>query len=112
MLCFDVRVNGKRVTLAGVGEDGVLNAIVGWVCQERRSPGEPCTLDLSVGGLDERAHLRWVEDRPLKVGDQVEIAIVEADAPDAPRREPRDDSALAAASERKYFEHLKEKYGW
>ena len=112
MLCFDVRLNGQRVALAGVGEDGVLNAIVGWVCREKRLPDEPCTLDLSVGGLDDDAHLRWVEDRPLKVGDHVEVVIVEAEQPDVPRREARDDKALAEVSERRYFEHLKEKYGW
>ena len=112
MLCFDVRVNGQRVALAGLGEDGVLNAIVGWVCQEGKSPAEPCTLDLSVGGLDARAHLRWVEDRPLEVGDHVEVTIVDSDEPDSPRREARDDNALARVSERRYFEHLKKKYGW
>ena len=112
MLCFDVRLNGQRIALAGVGEDGVLNAIVGWVCQERRPADEPCTLELSVGGLDHEAHLHWVEDHPLKVGDRVEVVIVEAEQPDAPQREQRDDKKLAEVSERRYFEHLKAKYGW
>ena len=112
MLCFDVRLNGQRVALAGVGNDGVMNTIVGWVCEECRPPDEPCALELSVGGLDDQAHLHWVEQRPLKVGDRVEVVIVEAAQPDAPTREPRDDKALAEVSERRYFEHLKRKYGW
>ena len=112
MLCFDVRLNGQRVALGGVGDDGVLNAIVGCVCQKGRPQDEPCALELSVGGLDDHDHLRWVEQHPLKVGDHIEVVIVEAEQPDVPKREPRDDKALAEVSERKYFEHLKHKYRW
>jgi hypothetical protein len=111
MVCFDVRVNGQRLALAGVGNDGVLHAIVGWVHPEGRSLEEPADLDLSVGGLLDEAHLRWVEDRPLQVGDRVEVLVVEAEAPDEPTREARDDRALVEASERKTYERLRRKYG-
>ena len=109
MHCFEVRLNGARATLAGVGDDGVMSAIVDWV----RRKGQPAAeLELSVGGLDDEAHLRWIEQRSLKVGDRVEIIIVEASQPDVPRREPRQGESVVKERERRYFEHLKKKYGW
>ena len=57
MKALEVFINGHRVCLAGVGDDGVLNAIVNWV----GGPDRDQDFFLQVGGLDSRAdeHLRW-----------------------------------------------------
>jgi len=90
MPVFQIHLNGKRVSTAGVGKLGVLSAHVTWV----RRAGEDEELTLHVGGLvtptDER--VRWL-DRKLKVGDEVSIRVAK-DAPvDRPKsRERRDRS--------------------
>jgi len=49
MRAFEVHLNGKRLCVAGIGEDGVLTAIITDVA---RKDGND--LDLTVGGLVSR----------------------------------------------------------
>jgi hypothetical protein len=96
MTVFDVYVNGRKLCRAGVGKDGVLDAIVSWVkltgaaartARRLRSPGEETRLQ--VGGLAKGTHRRWT-DRSLKTGDRVAIDVVAAERFDRPvREEPR-----------------------
>ena len=79
MTAFEVFINRHRVCLAGVGDNGVLSAIVGSV------GGTPDRDDiyLHVGGLDSfsREHLRW--DVPtIGVGAEILVRVVEAAAVD------------------------------
>jgi hypothetical protein len=46
MRAFEVSLNGKKLCLAGIGDDGVLTAIVDWVTGRDRAD-----LFLEVGGL-------------------------------------------------------------
>jgi hypothetical protein len=87
---FDVRLNGRPLYRAGVGRDGVLNAIVSWTkltgpaarrARRQKSPVEETRLD--VGGLRGGVHREWLA-RPLKVGDEVTIAVRPAGRVDAP----------------------------
>ena len=90
MTVFDVFVNDRRICRAGVGADGVLNAIVSWVrltgeaarqAKALRAPLEE--LRLHVGGLRGSTHRRWqVPD--VKVGDRISIVIAAAARFDAP----------------------------
>jgi hypothetical protein len=107
VLCFDVRLNAERIALAGVRE-GVLSAILTFV--SRPSLEEP-ELSFEIGGLVEDAHLQWAQPS-VKIGDRIEIRIVEADNPDGASRKPREDKAFQEQSERRYFDMLKQKYGW
>jgi len=111
MIAFQVSLNGERLCTAGVGDKGVLSAIVTWVLRTADGVPSPSELSLSVGGLAADAHLEWPAPRHLAVGDEVTVRIVEAAEADPPARERRDDPAFVAAQERKYFEHLKAKYG-
>jgi hypothetical protein len=56
MRAFEVSLNGKKLCLAGISDDGVLTAVVNWV--PRKGKGDPF---LQVGGLvgpsDE--HVSW-----------------------------------------------------
>src|SRR5213595_2990937 len=98
MLCFDVRLNGERVALAGVGE-GVLSAILTFVSTPLLDAPE---LTFEIGGLVEDAHLQWAKPS-VKIGDVIEIRIVEADSSDQASRKPREDKASQEQSERRYF---------
>jgi hypothetical protein len=53
MICFEVRVNGEKICLAGVGDD-VLNCILDGGRRGFKS-------NLHVGGLINDEHVRWTQ---------------------------------------------------
>lgn len=64
MRAFNVSLNGKKLCLAGVGEPGVLSAIVNWVAGDREAD-----MFIEVGGLANEEHVGWVNQKRLQVGD-------------------------------------------
>jgi hypothetical protein len=96
MTVFDVYLNDRKCCRAGVGDDGVLTAIVDWVkltgpaareARRRRQPVEETRLH--VGGLGHGAHHSWLE-RHLRTGDRVAIVVGKARSADRPvDRKPR-----------------------
>ena len=86
MRAFEVYLNGKRVSLAGIGDDGVLTAIVGCVTAKGRRD-----LFLEVGGKVSPAdeHVAWINHKPLRLGDQLQIKLVEATTVDEPTKRHR-----------------------
>ena len=121
MILLEVHLNEKRLCRAGVGDRGVVSAVVTWVNREARDrsgatiPGEREEFaELSVGGLakgkgDGSLHLAWA--RPtLKIGDEIRIRVVEGGRRTAPRSEVRVDPKLAEKAERKHLKELKRKY--
>ena len=77
MRAFEVWVNGEKLCLAGIGDDGVLTTIVSFAARH----GEGGFL-LHVGGLTSqtKGHVNWIDQKPLSVGDNVQVKIVETDA--------------------------------
>lgn len=73
MRALSVSLNGKKLCLAGVGERGVLSAIISWVAGDR---GEDSFLE--VGGLANEEHIDWVNQKRLQVGDEIRIEVVES----------------------------------
>ena len=108
MRAFEVHLNGKRLCLAGVGEKGVLTAIMTHVIG--RGKGD---LELSVGGLisptDE--HVIW-RNRRLKVGDEVLIKITEAESVDRLRKRYRSNSEQDERNQKVYVRAIAKKFGW
>ena len=105
MKAVEVLISGHRACLAGVGDDGVLSAIVNWVGGSDRDE-----YFLSVGGLDSRSdeHLRW--DVPsIGVGAEVLVRLVEVSAVDPPDERVRHDKQTCAAE---YRERLRECGEW
>jgi hypothetical protein len=99
MTVFDVFLNDRKLCRAGVGADGVLNAIVSWVklvgqaAAHAREHGAPLEeMRLHVGGLRGDTHRSW-SNTELGHGDRVLIAIADANRWDKPAqlkpREPR-----------------------
>ena len=98
MIAFEVRLNGKRMCIAGAEDLGVLCAHVSAVGRlgvksVRARPDEDTVPDVfySVGGLTGRPnpkknlHFRWKSISPLVVGDVVEIKVLEAKKADRPK---------------------------
>jgi hypothetical protein len=79
MIAFEVFINGHRICLAGVGNDGVLNAIVTWVGR----PNSEEEIFLRIGGLhsitDEHSH--W-NVPSIGAGAEILVKVVEADSVD------------------------------
>jgi len=81
MRAFEISLNGEKLCLAGIGDDGVLTTIVHLA--SRHSEGG---FFLEVGGLISRTkeHVNWTNLRALNVGDNVQVKIIETDAADKP----------------------------
>lgn len=116
MTVFDVWLNDRRLCRAGVGRDGVLNAIVSWVALSgealaaARRAGQPTEeTRLHVGGLRADRHDAWLARR-LRPGDRVTVAVEQAGRRDPPARTERRDAARERRLEQQYFERLKRKY--
>jgi hypothetical protein len=121
MIAFTVKINGKKIATAGVGDKGVLTVVTSWVNRKVRDPKplavipgqfeECCHLEL--GGLasreDEDAHLLWA-GQDLCVGDEIKISVLETEKIDEPKSERRIKHKDAEENERKYYEQLKKKF--
>ena len=83
MRAFQVSVNSEKLCVAGIGDNGVLTSIVTLVT--RSGEGD---LILSVGGLYSQTeeHVNWISQRPLSVGDEVQVKVVETNSVDAPNK--------------------------
>ncbi len=108
MRAFKVELNGKRLCVAGVGDDGVLNTMVDYVVDQRGS-----RLHLRVGGLlsPTEEHLTW-RHLGLKLGDKVAVTIIESDSVDKPRKRYRLDSKAAEVNEKAYVQAKAHAFGW
>lgn len=108
MRAFEVYLNGKRLCLAGIGDDGVLNTMVdhgvgkGWNQQTLR-----------VGGLINatQEHVIWSRRR-LKIGDEVRVKIVETASIDRPKERIRIDPKEDLKRQKQYVRDLAKKFGW
>jgi hypothetical protein len=81
MVALEVTRNGRRLCVAGIGDEGVVSAHVHW----NGRPGRAAHPQLAVGGLhgDSNVHVTWVE-RAIRVGDVVTIRVVEVPDADPP----------------------------
>lgn len=119
MPVFQVYLNGKKVSTAGVGDTGVVGAHVSWVrrrgerTRAKKAGSVEEELRLDVGGLITPAdeHVRWV-DRKLKIGDEIRVVIVE-DAPvDRPRTRKRSDPVEDLRRQKRYVKDMAKRFGW
>jgi hypothetical protein len=108
MKAFDVRLNGNRLCVAGIGEDGVMTTVINHVIGHGHDE-----LSLRVGGLLSpiEEHVTW-KRLSLEVGDKVEVRIIEAEAIDRPKERFRGDSKQDERNSRAYAKALAKKYGW
>jgi hypothetical protein len=119
MRTFEIVLNGKRLCAAGVGDSGVLTAIVTWrfrageggnAKNSRRTQDD---LRLDVAGLNELTaeDVRW-RNRRLRIGDEVRIRICEAERATRPASREQSDPALVEKAEKKYLENAAKRLGW
>ena len=119
MRVFHIYLNGKKVTTAGVGDLGVLTALVTWVHRkgEDTSAKKPDSVEeemtLHVGGLISPAqeHVRWL-DHNLTVGDEIRIVVAEKATVERPRSRQRRDPAKEMRSQKRYVRMKAKTFGW
>lgn len=110
MRAFEVFTNGKRLCLPGIGDDGVLTAIVSFAAKKGRGVDD---LRLNVGGLISPVHenVTWMNER-LNVGDEVTVRIVEVGAPDSPSERERSNPADDLKNKKAYVRAMAKEFGW
>jgi flagellar basal body L-ring protein FlgH len=75
MRVLEVFLNGERLCSAGA-EDGAISAVVS------SAPDCFCHVGASVGPNGDYA--KWVDHKPLKIGDEITIRIRESNSADEP----------------------------
>jgi len=108
MRAFEVYLNDQRLCLAGIGDDGVLTAIIDYVTGAGRQE-----LRLEVGGLitPQGDHVRW-RNPPLRVGDEVRVKIVESTSVDRPTKRHRRNPSEELKAKKHYVRQMAKEFGW
>jgi len=109
MKAFEVHLNNRRLCVGGIGEHGVLTAIVDYVVGSNRDE-----IALSVGGLvtPKEEHVRWVERQKLVLGDEILVKVVEIDTVDNPISIKPADLTAAGERQKDYVREAAKKFGW
>ena len=111
MIAFKVTINDGQPVIAGIGDHGVVSAIVTHSTAEQ--PDRPAETVLDVGGLSDagkREFVQWIETC-LKAGDRVLIEVVEVSGADTPAHRHRDDPEIVLRAKRESLKRLKEELG-
>jgi hypothetical protein len=118
MRAFALYLNGKKIGTAGVGDDGVLSAIISWVSRKSRATsakgrGAVEEMHVDLGGLSNETdeHLRW-HQRPLRVGDEICIKVLEAASVDKPRHRQKRNRTEELRQEKRYVRQTAKRLGW
>ena len=108
MRAFEIYLNCKRLCVVGIGNDGVLSAIVTQVIGKDRNE-----LRLDVGGLSSSTQedMRW-RSLNLHLGDEVRVRIVESEWVDRPRKRSRKNPNQDARDLKHYVRRMAKKFGW
>jgi hypothetical protein len=98
MYALKVQINDEVPVIAGADDLGVLNATVTCVgalggSGHLESADEFADLFITVGGLTARdssvpnKHVRWMSQKPLRIGDMISIQILDTSDVEAPINE-------------------------
>jgi hypothetical protein len=90
MIAFEVYLNGEKLCTAGLGDLGVVSAILGWRGTQPYKDGtapEGPALDFSVRDLTSPAaeHVEWAHPE-VHLNDEIRIRLVESTLVDEPRK--------------------------
>jgi len=122
MIAFRIKLNGRRVTTAGLPGYHVVSAIAtsvlgrpDVVVKVRRQRAEP-ELKFELGGLwtspdGAREHVSWTNIRALKAGDKLSLEIVDTKSADDPIHRSRTEAFTIETAERNQLRRLLKKYG-
>ena len=109
MRAFKVSLNGKNLCLAGIGHDGVLSTTVNSVTGDGRED-----LFLEIGGLISHTdeHVKWINQRRLRMGDRIRVHIVDTASADRPKKRYRITPAQRLRTQKRYVRMMAKQLGW
>jgi hypothetical protein len=113
MKAFQVHLNGRKLCTAGFNEQNVvLDAMVDYVSGNGRDE-----IALTVGGLisPKEEFVRWVRRKKLRVGDEIQLRIIETQSADIPHeRRTRADvwASPTLRQQKQYVRQMAKKFGW
>jgi|SRR5579863_2170887 len=110
MRAFEVHLNGKKLCVAGIGDDGVLTTIVSYAARQGVAD-----VFLQVGGLrtsPTKEHVRWVDQKPLSVGDEIQIKFIEAPSVDTPGASYEKNPLETLKAKERYVLEAAKELGW
>jgi len=122
MYVLEVYLNGRRVAVAGTEDLCVLSTTVtatgklGRLSGGTKTKKQDADARLHVGGLTSRAepqedeHLTWVGQKPLKVGDRVEVRLLKANKAHRHKSTSPAGGNVKAQNEKRWFEMAKKEY--
>ncbi len=96
MIAFEIRLNGEKVCLAGIGEHGVMSQHLSWSQRAPKADSnekpERAKPHFHIGGLVNQEHIDWIRHQDVEIGDEVTIRIVEVESADEPTHRERAES--------------------
>ena len=119
MVAFRVSHNGAEVCTASVGSVGVLMAGITWVRRvgdAARIPSNEteqveCSLSVSALHSPTNEHLTW-NCPELRLGDRVEINIIQTDAAPSPDDRHEDDGTAIQEAQKRHVRRMASLWGW
>jgi predicted permease len=87
----------------------LVSAIVNWVARE--NVGD---LFMEVGGLltPVNEHVSWIRQKRLRVGDKIQIRVIDATSVDKPKRKKRPNPAYLLRARKLYVRKMAKEFGW
>lgn len=80
MRALEITINGEKLCVAGVADDGEISAIV---ASATKADGD-CSVRVSGLIRSRNERVKWIGRKALKVGDQIQIRIIETAQADEP----------------------------
>jgi hypothetical protein len=113
MLAFAIYINGRKSCTIGLNEPGVVTTNLTWVRGQKESKQEADDLFAMASGLVSRTgtHLTWIQ-RQIKIGDVIEIKIIEAEDISKPKFKRRETAATRTKRTKSYVRRTAESFGW
>jgi hypothetical protein len=123
MIAFRIRLNGRKVSTAGLPGYHVVSAIATSVLRRPDVVGKARgqrsvkpELKFELGGLwtspdGAREHVSWTNIHKLKAGDRLSLEIVDTESADEPLHRSRTEAFTIETAERNQLRHLLKKYG-
>jgi len=109
MRAFEIYLNDQKLCLAGIGDNGVLSAIVTCVMNPTNK-----SMFVDMGGLisPKGQHVSWIRQLPVAVGDKIQVNVVEEDSVDEPERRDRTNAATEIHAKENYVRKMAKQLGW
>ena len=113
MRAYRVSLNGKKLCLAGIGDDGVLSTILSLATKQGDGHIHLQVAGLVSSGNDKipSEHVGWVNQH-VRVGDEIRVKIVEAKSTDNPVQRDKTNPSEDLNYQKSYVRAMGKKLGW